>query len=68
MSKITAQREGQFRKFDLVSWNSFPDHKYGWEIVREEVPTIVKNNLEKAVRGRKNVTNQTGDPLTEMDA
>lgn len=69
-TKITAQREGQVRKFTLQAWNAFPDHKYGWEIVKKEVPQVVAQNLARTAeptehpptRGRRK---QSGDPLAD---
>lgn len=48
---VHLSRNGKRRKVSRTTYNLWPDHKYGYEEVREEgreeLPTAVKKNLEK---------------------
>lgn len=46
--KITAERDGQQRKFYLATWQQMPADKYGWKIVKTAPPKVVKEAIEKA--------------------
>ena len=55
-------RNGKVRKVNRVTYDLWPDHKYGYEEVREEgreeLPTAVKKNIEKAEgKGKGNAKN-----------
>lgn len=72
--KITMIRDGQVRKFSPATVAAWPDHRYGWEPLPQELPQAVAKNMQAApntapdpapTRGRK--PKQNGDPLAESE-
>lgn len=47
-AKIRAERDGKFLNFSEATWNAMPEGKYGWTMVKAEVPATVKENMAKA--------------------
>lgn len=47
-SKIRAEKDGKFLNFSEATWNAMPEGKYGWTMVKAELPKAVKENMAKA--------------------
>lgn len=64
-------RDGEVRYFSPSTLLHWPDHYYGWQHVKEDVPAVVSQNMEKQAppRGRKPAAKptQSGDPLEGVE-
>jgi len=59
---VTATKAGVTNEFPMVTWNLFPEGKWGWteihveaapvQTVRPEVPKAVAKAIEEVKRGR----------------
>ena len=69
---VHLSRNGKRRKVSRTTYNLWPDHKYGYEEVREEregaaeLPNALKKNIEKAAPKEKKVS--TAPPAAVMAA
>ena len=41
MADIHVEKEGRRAFIPLAAWQIMPDHKYGWQPVRSEIPEVV---------------------------
>lgn len=69
--KIKMTRDGEVRYFSASTLLHWPDDYYGWQQVKEDVPAVVSQNMEKQAptRGRKPAAKpmQSGDPLEGIE-
>lgn len=69
--KIKMTRNGEVRHFSASTLLHWPEDYYGWQQVKEDVPAVVSQNMEKQAptRGRKPAAKpmQSGDPLEGIE-